>query len=326
MRFLPIACAMMLAQLAFAQPTPPELPAVLPTPASLRVDSFRMLLAMTPVQREAEYARRKSTPQDRQVLEGKILEFEKLTPEQREARLLALQRQLDFRLLIRLPASNRTEITSQLSEADRTWQTERLAQWDKVPADLQSMILTNLKVLSYLFPESTTTPSPSALSLPLLPQAQRDAMEKAVAAWNQLPEDKRRAISNHFCAYFTLDDRKRSDVLQPLSPNERRLMEQSLEKFNQLSRGEQARSMAGFQKFASLSPQERQEFLRSAEQWQKMSQQDRQLWRQLVNQRLLMPPSPPGMLSPAPPEIPPMPPSPPSSAPRRSLPLAGTNR
>jgi hypothetical protein len=200
---------------------------------------------------------------------------------------------------------------AQMSEADRAWQTERLAQWDNVPANLQSMILTNLKVLSFLFSDNARVPGRTVLETRFVTPAQRDAMEKAIAEWNQLPEEKRQAISNHFCKYFTLDDKQRDGVLQPLSPLERRQMEKSLEKFSQLPRGQQVLCMAGFQKFASLSPQERQEFLRNAEQWQTMSPQDRQVWRQLVNRRLL-PPSPPGM-RPNSPQFPPIPPTPTSA-------------
>src|SRR2546425_3733073 len=60
---------------------------------------FRQLLAMAPAEREKILAARST--EDRQILEGKIREYESLPPPEREARLRSLQLRLYVRPLIR---------------------------------------------------------------------------------------------------------------------------------------------------------------------------------------------------------------------------------
>ena len=294
-------------------PLPPA-----PTAAS-PLDFFRKLLDMTPPQRAEALAKRPE--QARQVFEEKIREFEALTPAQREARLQGLQRQLDLRMLVRLPASNRVERLAHVSEADRLWLTARLKDWDQVPADLQRAVLTNMALLRYLLGEPNIH---STNDFRYMTQKQREVMEKAIGEWNQLPEEKRQAISSYWLKIFNLNDKQQAKALEPLTEVERKQMEWCLARFQGLKEGQKARCIAGFQKFAELTPEERQEFLANAAVWEKMNSEERQLWRTMVSRfSSPRPPTPPGFRSPpAPPPVP----HPAFNPKPTPLPLVSTNR
>ncbi len=295
---------------AAALPSPPNtvsvngrVPAPPPPPITSPLDFFRKLLAMTPAELDAALAGR--SEHDRSVLEAKLAEFRALDPEQRETRFQALQRQLDFRLLIRVPASNRLDHISLVRETDRPWLLDRLKEWDGIGADMQKALLTNLAVLAVIFPESGLRPRTINDARNLTPR-QKEVLEKAVAQWNQLPEDRRQDIREYFRKFFDLDEKSKAKVLQPLNDYERRQMERCLEIYAKLGQSEQEKCIAGFQKFAELSIEERKVFLKNAEQWQSMAPQERQVFRDLVKQfRRPLPPSPPGFqATPPPPPVP----------------------
>src|SRR5687767_12473843 len=122
MRVSFITCAaIVFAAAAFGQTAPAPITAAgrtVPAPPLPPVPlDFRQLLAMTPAEREKILATR--SPQDRQLLEAKLKEYDALSPEQREARLKSLQLRLYLRPLMKMDHSNRVERLATIPEADR---------------------------------------------------------------------------------------------------------------------------------------------------------------------------------------------------------------
>lgn len=274
-------------------PTPPLPPLPL---------DFRRLLAATPEERAKLLADR--TPQDRRVLEAKLREYDALPADEREARLRALQLQLHLRPLLVLAPSKRGERLAAVPEADRPLVEERLAEWDRLPADLQKQVFESVTALRYLCrPQPPLPPLPPGVTFSVPPQ--RRQVEAAVARWNALPEERRLQIQSYFERFFELDTRSRSKALSRLDETERSRMQATLEKFSHLTPAQRARCVAGFQKFAELSPAERDGFLHNVERWQQMSAQDRQVWRALVTRiGSPTPPLPPAAVRPPMPPVP----------------------
>lgn len=288
---------------------PPPVPVV-----ASPLNYFRQLLAMSPSERDTALANRPA--EDKQVLLEKIHEFEVLTPEEREARLQALQHQLDFRTLIKFPSSNRVERLMQLAEADRQYLSDRLRQWDQVAPDIRTAVLTNLILLRFLFPDSAFQSRPTASPY------QRALIKNAVDEWNRLPEHTKLMVQEYFKQFFTLDQKHQVKALAPLSATERVQMQKCLSLFAKMPEEQKNKCISGFEKFASLSTQERQEFLANAEKWEKMPPKEREVWRGLVQKyRLPAPPMPPGMIP-----MPPLPPAATGFAKPVSLRLVSTNQ
>src|SRR5947199_7856878 len=110
-RHLVIAAALLIGSCLFGQDLPsgneknssfPPLPAWPPAQKS-----FRQVLAMGAAER-AEFLSTR-TPDQRQVLEAKLREYESLPPVEREARLCSLGLRLYLRPLMVVPLSNRLE-------------------------------------------------------------------------------------------------------------------------------------------------------------------------------------------------------------------------
>ena len=281
-------------------PLPPALPPLPPVPLD-----FRQLLSMPASEREKALAGR--SPADRQIIEAKLKEYDALSPEEREMRLRAVQLRLYLRPLMQVAPSNRAERIAAIPEPDRDLINRRLANWDRLPGELQRELLENESALSALVHPDIALPRGST-GAPGLPPQQRPILEGAIERWNALPEEKRRQINEHFQSIFQLDDREKARFLEPLSEPERRQMLYTLRTFRGLTPAQREACLAGVHKFTELSAEERQTFLRNAELWQEMPPRDRQLWREIVArfriQRAPLPPMPPPPLPrvPRPPE------------------------
>src|SRR5947209_3246969 len=228
-------------------PAPPPLP---PPPIS-----FRQLLEMSPAEREPVLATR--SPQQRQLVETKLREYELLAPSDREARLCTLQLRLYLRPLLEVAPSNRLERLEGVPQPDRKLVEERLHFWDQLPPDVQKEFLSSDWVLGYIFRPETSAPN---LRMEI-PPAYRERIEKGIDSWNQLPTPKRQEILENFGKMFDYSAKEKAKVLNTFSDIEREQMKQSLQTFEQLPKTQRERCLSGFQRFAGLSSQEREQFL-----------------------------------------------------------------
>jgi hypothetical protein len=256
-------------------PAPPPLP---PSP----VDTFRRILAMAQPDREKFLAA--LTPEKRQVVMLKLDEYQGLSAQEREARLRALQVRVWVRQLIKVAPSNRVDRLAAVQPAERKIIEARLAEWDRLPAELQKEVLTNEIAIRQIarLPDFMFN-----AALPPFPVDPRIAQQ--LNHWGNLSKVERTEILNNF-QYFLedLNEKERGKVMGQHPDVAKRLAP-----IASLSKEQRERYLEGFKRFAALNPDERQQFLINATHWQKMSPEQRESWRILAKKLSSASPPPP---------------------------------
>jgi len=231
------------------------------------VDSFRALLVMPSTERRQFVASRNTNAQERIV--QKIREYQSLTPEERELRLRATELRWYLEPLMQFPATNRTAQLVLIPENLRGMVAVRLEQWDRLPAPVQQMFLTNEHSAGYFARVAAPTNSQ------LLPNIQ--IRERLAARANQL---------------FDLTPEEKEQVLATLSDAERKQMEKTWDSFQKLTPDQRRQCLRSFKQFADMTPLARQEFLQNVERWSQLTPAERQSWRELVSLAPTLPPLP----------------------------------
>jgi hypothetical protein len=229
------------------------------------VESFRALLVMPTAERRQFLATRNTNAQDRLV--QKIREYQSLTPEQRELRLTATELRWYLHPLMRSPGTNRPAQLALIPENMRDMVADRLQQWDRIPAPVQQMFLTNDQAAGYLARMNAPTNYPP-------------------------PFELRQKLTAHINRLFDLKPEEKDKVLATLSEAERRQMQKTWEAFEKLSPPQRRQCLLSFKQFTEMTLTERKEFLKNAELWSHMTPAERQSWRELVSAAPNMPPLP----------------------------------
>lgn len=254
----------------FAQTPPPAtgknfsasvMPPVLP-PSVSPVKFFRELLAMTAAERNQSLANR--SPETRARILAKVREYLALNPDDRELRLRATELRWHLAPLFRTAPADRASRLAQLPDELRAPINARLAQWDRLPPNVQQEFLDNDKTLHYFASSGT-----------------------AIAV-----SDEQQKLSEQFNQFFELTAAEKELALGTLSEAERAAMEKTLQTFEKLPAQQRSQCVRNYAKFAGMNPAERTEFLQNAERWSQMSPKERQSWRDLVAHVPMMPPLP----------------------------------
>lgn len=247
------------------------------------VTAFRILLAMRSDARATELAAKPARV--REVLSTRLREYDALSPAEREARLRATELHYHLRpLLTTIPATRAAQLAV-VPDSFRPQVEERLAAWDKLPAEIQREILTNERLL-----QAITRPAvPNAF--PPLPPGLEPRVPDNVAQWQALDARQREQLLDNFTHYFRLDDRAKTRVVAALPEPKRAEAERTLDQFAQLTPGERAACMTALRQLSQMTQAEQARFYANAEQWRKMSETERAAWRKVV---IEFPPLPPG--------------------------------
>jgi hypothetical protein len=276
---------------AQSRPASPRIvaPPPMPTQAGSPIDFFRALITATPQEREKLLASKE--PKLRQVLEDYALKYQALPAEQRELRLRNMELRYHVTALFRTALSNRTERLTLVPDRDRPLVEQRLKIWDQLTPEQREATLQNERITR----EYIGVDPSRRTSLTGQASNQLVRIEQQFVHWQMLPDARHARIQRTFKELFELTDEEQArERLQPLPLNdeERKLMEQTLARFKQLSLSQRNTCVTNFGKFASLSPAERREFLVNAQEWQKMKPEDREAWRKLISKVPPLPPSP----------------------------------
>lgn len=256
------------------------------------VDFFRRLIVATPEETEKLLGAR--DPVQRKAIEDKVVEYRLLPPPLREWRLKATELRWYLVPLMRLPPGGRATLLQTVPDEDRPLVDARLQQWDLLPPGEQEILLNNELALRYVArPNSAPAPSPEELSA--LPTAARGKLEQAVAQWREMPEGRRRELTDRFARFFALNERDQNRTLDLLTAGEREQLRQTIDSFANLPPADREHCLQGMRQFSSMSREERASFLRGAERWKNLTEEQRKAWRALVTQ---LPPTPPGALMP----------------------------
>jgi len=291
-------------------PSPPPAPSpgnALISPPSARspVETFRELLAMNPAERKQFLAGR--PPEIQKQILAKVREYESVGPIRRELRLKATELYYYLWPLMNTLPSNRPPLLALVPQSDRKEIERRLGVWDQFPAGKQQELLTNTAAIRF-FTELKTGPPP----LPPASPAQQAKLDRGILQWQALPLAQQQKITARFKRFFDLTPEEQQEACNTLSEPERRQIERTLYKFENLSTEDRSKAIRAFEKFARLSLEQRRQFLRNVEVWKLMPPDERQNWRDLVNELPQQPPSPPGL------EHPPTPPGMPLRPPGHS--------
>lgn len=211
----------------------------MPPPAVMRspVDAFRSLLVMPAADRKAQLAARSS--EVRQKLTDKIREYQSLTPEERDLRLKATELQWYLKPLLTAPATNRPAQLEVIPENVRDLVAVRLKQWDAFPPGVQCLMLTNQAGSEYFVGGVATNnfpPPPPGLIhnrlldrynrlfeltavekekvLATLSAAEKQQMEKTLAAFKQLNPQQRAQCVQSFARFSELSPAERREFLK----------------------------------------------------------------------------------------------------------------
>jgi len=268
---------------------------LIPPPLHSPVDSFRQLLAMSPVERE-NYLTNKPAEIRAKILD-KINEYLVLDPNERELRLDATELRWYLTPLLHTAPTNRNERLKMVPDNLRELVKSRLAQWDALPPEFQKEFLDNERALRYFTHVDAT--NSTASDFHFAPN------NSEAARWNGLSENEREKITNQFNQFFELTPDEKQKTLNTLSDAERAQMEKTLQTFDKLPGPQRMQCIHAFTEFAGMSAKDRAEFLKNAEHWSQISPKERKAWRDLVAQVPMWPPL--RIMPPMPPKIHPHP-------------------
>jgi hypothetical protein len=254
------------------------------------VDTFRSLLAMSPVERRRTLANR--PPEVQKRILAKLLEYDSLKPGERELRLRATELQWYLLPLMSSPATNRAAQLAIIPDEQRKLVKARLERWDLLPPPVRQEMLNHDMTARYLSqPEMNR-----ALTLTNMSPERRATLDAGLARWRGLSEEQRQKTLDSFNAFFELTPREKEkalNTLNTLSEAEQRQMEKTLQSYEKLTDEERLQCIQSFKKFAGMTLEERQQFLRNARTWKSMSPADRETWSKLVRFAPSLPPLPP---------------------------------
>ena len=247
---------------------------------------FRTLLAMRTDARSTELAAKPTRL--REVLTTRLREYDTLAPAEREARLRATELRYYLNpLLTTIPATRATQLAA-VPEGLRPLVTERLAAWDKLPAEIQREVLTNERLL-----QAMTRPAVAG-AFPPLPPGLVPNVPDNVSHWQGLAPVQREQLLDNFTHYFRLDERAKTRVVAALAEPKRAEATRTLGELEQLTVAERSACLAALKQLGQMTPAEQAQFYANAEQWKRMPESERAAWRKVVVE---FPPLPPGFKS-----------------------------
>lgn len=256
----------------------PAQPVPLPPLATSPVAIFRMLLETNEAGRNQWLALNK--PAQRQYLESKVAEYATLAPEERAARLQALQLRWYLPLLMKMTPADRAARLAQIPQPDRALLDGKLKTWTILPPSIRQDLLENQLAISVFVAAKQGGTNDTGLTG--LSATRRKELEEQSQRLNELPEARRAQAIVNYERFFGLGTQEQSQALRKLTPVETAQMQQTLISFQHLSSEQRKEALAGFRKFSELSVAERAAFLQTAERWQAMSEIERENWRKMV--------------------------------------------
>jgi hypothetical protein len=273
----------------------PPLP-VIKSPVAL----FRELLAMSPDDRDRELANR--PPEIRKRILAKVQEYAAMKADDRDLRLRLTEQRWYLLSLVNLPPAQRADILANVPEAERPSLTDRLLQWDQLPADEQKEILQYEKSTEHFVDQNLAGHVSVSNLLATPPPPLPPGALKNLDNFLQLPPEQRQQMYASFQRFFELTDAEKQQTVGLLPDTQRQQMTTVLHSFDTLPKAARDERLKAFAKFSNMSVEERQEFMKNAERWRELSPAEREAWRSLINRLPPSPPLPPGMV------FPPMPP------------------
>jgi hypothetical protein len=253
------------------------------------LDSFRQMLAMSPEERKMAL---ESKPESqREFLEGKLREYDAFAPDERELRLRVTQLRFYLTPLLYKRPDERASKLDAIPSEDRALVQERLAQWDKLPREVQREVRDNEWLVQTVVRFQSATPAQQKAQLESMSASRRERLERDLAKWNGFAADKRQRMLANFNQFFELNEKEKARILKSVPGIERAQIERTIAAFQKLPPEQRTMCMDALKKFSSMTTEQQLQFLSNADRWAKLSDAEKDLIRKMVTQ---MPPLPPG--------------------------------
>lgn len=255
--------------------TTPTLPSVKDSPIS----HIRNLLAAAPERRKDLLDQH--TPGTRSFWERKVKEYAAMSEQERERRLRDAQLHWFLMLILRTPSDQRDSKLLEIPETERDLISNRVREWEDLPADLQIDIMTHLPALKYV---GQLASLPRADREKALAEATRNgtSAESLSAGWSTLDAERRQAMFLGYQKFFTLGQRRQEKLLAKIPMPQRQTIQSRLEQLESLSPAVRQQCLDALQKYAHMTPQERTLFRTTAERWKQMEPAEHDVWRKVV--------------------------------------------
>lgn len=255
--------------------TSPALPSVKDSPIS----HIRSLLAAAPEQRQNLLDQH--TPNTRAFWERKVTEYAAMDEQVRNRRLRDAQLHWFLMLILRTPSDQRDAKLLEIPETERSLISDRVGEWEDLPADLQMDIMAHLPALKYVGQLASMTRADREKALA---EATRNgtSAESLSAGWNRLDAERRRAMFMGYQKFFTLEQGRQEKVLAKIPMPQRQTIQSRLEQLENLSPEVRQKCLDALQKYAHMTPEERKLFRTTAERWKQMEPSEHDVWRKVV--------------------------------------------
>ncbi len=247
------------------------------------------MLAMSPADREKALAAKPEGQRD--FLEAKLREYDALPPDERELRLRVTQLRFYLTPLLHKRPDERASRLDAIPSEDRALVEERLAQWDKLPRELQREVRDNEWLVQTVVRFQSGTPAQQKQQLESMSPGRRERLERDLAKWNGFAPDKRQRMLANFNLFFELNDKEKARILKSVPGLERAQIERTIAAFLKLPAEQRTMCMDALKRFTSMTTDQQLQFLSNADRWAKLSDAEKDLIRKMVTQ---MPPLPPG--------------------------------
>ncbi len=231
----------------------------------------------------------KEKPSRRAFWERKIREYEALPQSFREARLRTAQLHWYLALLIGIPEESRSARVEAIPESDRVLVKRRLEQWDKLPADLRSDILDNIKVMQYFARLVSSSPSQREALLKTSAEASNPMNDKKLS-WQTLSPQRRQQMFDAYARFYELPPLKQEAAIAKIPVPVRVALKERLNELLKMPLDKQKKCLIALNTFTQMTPEERTIFRGNADRWRAMDSKEREFWTLFVKQ---LPPLPP---------------------------------
>jgi hypothetical protein len=172
-----------------------------------------------------------------------------------------------FRELLNLSPAARVQALADRSEVSRARLLEKLREYQALDPDECELRLRATELRSWLLPLMRQPATNRAASLSLIPAHLHQLIEGRLQVWDLLPPDlQQEFLDNEDVAqlFLQLQGRtasQRESILNRLSPERRRLLEQGLERWTTMSDAERRLTCERFDRYFELSQREREKVL-----------------------------------------------------------------
>lgn len=261
----------------------PPVPSIAQSPVKFLSD----LLRASAVQRQEILA--ETSPSRQAFWERKLREYEALPEPVRRARLRTAQLHWYLALLIGIPEESRRARMDSIPESDRVLVRRRMDQWDRLPVDLRSDILANIKVMQYFARLVSSSPEQRAALMKTSAEASNPMNDKKLS-WQTLSPQRRQQMFDAYARFYELPPLKQEAAIAKIPVPARKQLKERLDELLRMPLDKQKKCLIALNAFAQMTPEERTIFRGNAERWRAMDAKEREFWTLFVKQ---LPPLPP---------------------------------